>query len=108
MQTNFTALVEDAEVLGTALPTLLKQQWAAKMAQQTKNLTAAKKTLEGQFTGESLKGVTEAFQVLNQTETKILANLTTFVNLQITETTEMVKNYTTLLNARLASKVRFT
>ncbi|XP_034252921.1 uncharacterized protein LOC117652261 [Thrips palmi] len=101
--TDSAAAVKEAQALAKALPAPLQQQWTAKIAQQTKNLTAAEKKLEGQFTGESLKGVTAAFAELDKVEQKILANITAFVKLQSTQTDAIIKNYTSLLTARAAS-----
>lgn len=97
--------MQNCEVIGKALPGVLKLQWAAKTAQQTKNITAAEKTLEGQTQAQSLAGVQAAFKVLDTVEKQILANITGFAKLQINQTQEIVKNYTTLLNAHLTSKV---
>lgn len=96
---DFSAQVKAVGEVGADLTALLKQQWSAKLAQQKKNLTSAQSSLSKKIPAQGAA----ALDGLNKVEAKIVANLTVFVKQQSKQASQIVKDYDSLLKARLTS-----
>ncbi|KAJ1531913.1 hypothetical protein ONE63_000556 [Megalurothrips usitatus] len=96
-QDDFSAQVKAVGEVGADLTALLKQQWSAKLAQQKKNLTSAQSSLSKKIPAQGAA----ALDGLNKVEAKIVANLTVFVKQQSEQASQIVKDYDSLLKARL-------